>query len=160
MIINISEVLKTGKSEDLKLKEEINFKNFKLKGPVSLEVEVKKISDIIEINGKVDFIIITRCSRCNKKIEKSLTFDFLENFSMNEKSEEEEINKIKGFDIDLSPFIKKTVIRKMPIKILCDESCKGICHKCGTDLNEEKCECTNEYINPAFAGLKDLDFKN
>ena len=33
------------------------------------------------------------------------------------------------------------MIMANPAKVLCSKDCKGICPKCGTNLNKEKCKC-------------------
>ncbi|MDV5106550.1 YceD family protein [Clostridium perfringens] len=34
--------------------------------------------------------------------------------------------------------------------------CKGLCQKCGIDLNKETCQCDNEEIDLRMAKLMDL----
>ena len=63
-----------------------------------------------------------------------------------------------------SKIIEQTLDFNLPQKVLCDEDCKGLCPKCGANLNKETCSCSEtasdeDYIDPRFAKLKDL-FKN
>ena len=43
-----------------------------------------------------------------------------------------------------------------PTKTLCDENCKGICKKCGKNLNNEKCECDDFVPDVRLANLMDI----
>ncbi len=43
--------------------------------------------------------------------------------------------------IDLNPEIREEVILDYPIKPLCNLSCKGLCIKCGNNLNQGGCNC-------------------
>ena len=45
------------------------------------------------------------------------------------------------------------------MKNLCKEDCKGLCQKCGTDLNKEKCSCKAEEIDPRWKPLVNLKDK-
>jgi uncharacterized protein len=42
----------------------------------------------------------------------------------------------------------------IPAKHLCRESCKGLCPRCGANLNEETCECRQDLKSSPFAILK------
>ena len=42
------------------------------------------------------------------------------------------------------------------IKILCDESCPGLCPKCGKNLNEGACGCPEKEIDPRLSALAEL----
>ncbi|MBR2488852.1 MAG: DUF177 domain-containing protein, partial [Clostridia bacterium] len=44
----------------------------------------------------------------------------------------------------------------LPMKHLCSEKCKGICSKCGKNLNDGKCECPEKEIDPRLQILADL----
>jgi uncharacterized protein len=43
--------------------------------------------------------------------------------------------------IDLSDNIKDTIILEYPIKQLCKTDCRGLCQKCGANLNNGHCSC-------------------
>ena len=42
------------------------------------------------------------------------------------------------------------------MKRLCDENCKGLCERCGANLNKAPCSCVTEKIDPRLAVLKQL----
>lgn len=44
----------------------------------------------------------------------------------------------------------------VPTKILCSENCAGLCPKCGKNLNEGPCSCSDESIDPRWDALKNL----
>jgi uncharacterized protein len=46
-----------------------------------------------------------------------------------------------GEEINLSPFIREQVFLALPMRPLCDESCRGICSRCGVNLNHGSCSC-------------------
>ena len=45
----------------------------------------------------------------------------------------------------------------MPMKFVCREDCRGLCYKCGADLNEGACLCKNEEIDSRMSAL--LEFR-
>jgi uncharacterized protein len=60
--------------------------------------------------------------------------------------------------IDISQDVRDFCIIALPMKKLCSEDCKGLCFKCGTNLNEKECSCTKEEIDIRWQPL--LDLKN
>jgi uncharacterized protein len=42
------------------------------------------------------------------------------------------------------------------VKVVCGEDCKGLCPKCGANLNRETCDCEKDWEDPRFAALKKL----
>ena len=45
---------------------------------------------------------------------------------------------------------------KFPVRFLCDEDCKGLCPKCGKDLNEGECSCVTKEVDPRLEPLRKL----
>ena len=72
--------------------------------------------------------------------------------------EKEGVRFIKPDDIeiDFSDNIKQFLMLEVPYKKLCDEECRGLCAKCGQNLNLGKCDCGDDYIDPRWEKLKDL----
>ncbi len=62
----------------------------------------------------------------------------------------------EGEEIDLSPLIREQVILALPSHPLCQEGCRGLCPRCGINLNLEQCECREEWRDPRLAALAAL----
>jgi uncharacterized protein len=45
--------------------------------------------------------------------------------------------------LDLSNDIREEIVLDYPIKPLCGVQCKGLCPKCGENLNQATCKCKN-----------------
>ena len=58
--------------------------------------------------------------------------------------------------IDLDALAWETLWTNLPLRLLCKEDCKGLCPKCGKDLNEGSCQCDHKEIDPRLAGLADF----
>ncbi len=105
--------------QDIEFVKPVDVEAFVLKDKQNLSVEIKLNSDIAFI-----------CSRCLKEFKKPL-----------EKAVKLFI-QLKGENsVDVSNDIRENIILDYPIKVLCGEACKGLCSKCGQDLNEKVCSC-------------------
>lgn len=108
------------------------------------------------------------CSRCLTSFTEPLSVSFEEEFvpegSVEADSEEEQeesdrtVTEYSGDEIDLSEPLRDNILLELPMKPLCDEDCKGICPRCGTNLNQAECTCadSSEAVDPRLAALKDL----
>ena len=57
---------------------------------------------------------------------------------------------------DISESVFDTVLLSMDLRYLCKPDCKGLCSKCGADLNEEECGCARVEIDPRLSILNQL----
>jgi uncharacterized protein len=55
---------------------------------------------------------------------------------------------------DLYPRVREAIILEIPIKLLCREDCRGVCTKCGADLNDGECGCNPGIGDPRWGALK------
>lgn len=158
MIVNItslseSEDLNISYEELLKLPDGYNL--FDNNAKVKVEGGLKKHNNLITLDAYVTTNIYFRCDKCLAKVEKVLEFPIKEVFSSIE-TDDDEIWFFKYKEIDLDPCIISNICSEIPVKILCNEDCKGLCKICGCNLNLENCDCEEVIIDDRFAVLKDL----
>jgi len=66
-----------------------------------------------------------------------------------------------GKTIDLDPIVREQVLLALPLSVLCDEECKGLCMICGQDLNVKDCGHSGQkQIDPRLAKLGQIILKN
>ena len=99
--------------------------------PIRLRAEVSKISNAVSVNLTWDALMHTNCSRCLNEFE----IDFKKNIELNYPVDNS--NPV----IDLNTDIREEIILDYPLKPLCSPRCKGLCPKCGKNLNEGGCSC-------------------
>jgi len=58
--------------------------------------------------------------------------------------------------IDLSEAIRQYSVMAVPMKALCDKDCAGLCPKCGQNLNQGKCDCPAQEVDPRWSELTKL----
>jgi uncharacterized protein len=44
-------------------------------------------------------------------------------------------------DLDVTDDIRQEILLSYPVRFLCRESCRGLCPRCGANLNRESCHC-------------------
>ncbi len=102
-------------------------------------------------NGNIIAKVTFNCNLCLKQFEKEIAFDMLEVFSKDSTDNDEIwIFSSKDNIIKLEEPIKTNLLLNLPMKALCSENCKGLCHICGHNLNDSDCGCDRDYIDPRF----------
>ena len=110
---------------------------------------------ILTIIGNVKGLIEMQCSRCLEIFSHNIDLDIFEEFTNNSDKEDDSIAFFED-NLYLSEVIVNNVISTLPIKKLCNENCKGLCHECGTNLNLGTCNCNSDNIDIRMAKLMDL----
>jgi len=114
--------------------------NTTFSGAVKVQGEINIYKDYILADADITFKLAGECSRCLEKSEVTIKCILDEKF-LNVKSDTEYyyLNEM----LDLSSAVNDLIIMNMPYIILCKEDCKGLCSKCGANLNKQKCNCEN-----------------
>ena len=132
--------------------------------PVQAQLKIKKFGTEIVVNGNILTAVELQCSRCLKDFKRKFSFPFEAIFHPIEQLKEEEKHELDveeldmGFyakdELDLFDIIKEQVMLNLPMKALCNDFCKGICLRCGADLNAGDCSCSKKDIDPRLVSLK------
>jgi uncharacterized protein len=138
----------------------------RLKTPVKIEAELKK--GIVETNiaGTISARVSVECTRCLTEIEHVLEFPFEASFVSPEyfteakeielRESELDVDVVQDGNIDLAELVREQILLNLPEQIFCREDCRGLCEKCGANLNLIDCNCKEKEIDPRWAALKDL----
>ena len=113
--------------QELELETEI----IKFRGPVRTEAQVSKIAYAVTVDLTLNYSAYAICSRCLNEFE----IDLKRNLRLNYPVTKQELT------IDLGSDIREEIILDYPLKPLCRPDCKGLCPKCGKNLNEGGCSC-------------------
>ncbi|MBV4418046.1 DUF177 domain-containing protein [Clostridium tyrobutyricum] len=148
------------KKLDIVLKEDSFYDGKEYSGiltPIMLLANLEKTDHMITLNGKVSGVLELTCSRCLKKFAHAINININERFTDKKIVDcDEDIFFINDGYIDITQIIENNIILALPIKRLCKENCKGLCPKCGTNLNDSTCNCKENDIDPRWEKLKDM----
>jgi uncharacterized protein len=63
-----------------------------------------------------------------------------------------------GGEIETNDVVLEAAILELPISVYCSESCRGLCLKCGKDLNSGGCGCekASDEVDPRWAALRSI----
>ena len=149
---------------DLELRETIESDGILL--PVRARLRIEKFGSEILVKGEIITDVKLQCSRCLKDFWSELSIPVDVVYHPVEELKEEDKHEIKveeldmgfysGEEMDLLALVREQVALNLPMKPLCADLCKGICLKCGTDLNLGECSCSVKEIDSRLEVLKKL----
>ena len=133
---------------------------------VHLEGEVRAIEGTYAVSGRCEADGSLSCSRCLEPVSWHLGESFSVEYrhpgatQMGEEVglEEDDLDVafIEGNELNLMEIAAEQVLLALPMRIVCDESCAGLCPKCGENLNRDgACSCPPE-VDPRWQALADL----
>jgi len=124
---------------------------------------VRKLKETIYIEGSLETTVTANCSRCLEVTSFPIKSNFKYTLvpAAKQIKEEQELSSedldFSFYDdelINLDTMLYEQIMLQIPIKVLCGDTCKGLCPHCGTDLNTASCNCRTGFVDERLAILK------
>ena len=113
-----------------------------LDGPVEAEIHAEALDGEILALVKVRARVRLSCSRCLEGFQTPLS----ESFEMHV--------SLKEVFLDVLEDVREAFLLALPVKPLCGAQCRGLCPRCGNNLNQTSCGCSKEQKDTLFSKLK------
>ena len=126
--------------------------------PVQISGMVRNTAGVLVMTGNISTTIHGICDRCATTFDQDILIPVdvvLVTELSNEENEDETVFPLEGDSADLEEIVRTIFVLNLDSKLLCKPDCKGLCCRCGKNLNFESCICEKE-LDPRFAALKQL----
>lgn len=159
MLLDLREIIEVpGKSVPFEVEldtEMLDFESVKeyTTAPVA-KGEVVNEAGILRLEGTLNAEMVCICDRCGKEFDSVKEME-LSALITDGESDDPEAFPLEGDKLDISETLETLLVLDMETKFLCDPECKGLCSKCGANLNLGPCGCGKE-IDPRLAVLEQL----
>lgn len=166
MLLNLTDILSNeGKTEEISVvyesaffkSEQGQFKVLK-NGPIALTLSNRGKGEM-GVTGKGSLRLQTRCDRCLAPVEITVDIcidEVIGAEQIENPADADDCPYLNGYQLDTEVLIGNEILINWPGKILCKEECKGICPKCGKDLNRGDCGCDIFVPDPRMAVIQDI----
>ncbi len=131
---------------------------YPLSESVDAEGVIRNTAGVLMMKGNIRTTIHGICDRCAGSFDRDMEVPIdvvLVTELADEDNEDEWVFPLEGDSADLDDIVRTVFVLNMDSKLLCKEDCKGLCCRCGTNLNDGPCSCQKE-LDPRFAALKQL----
>jgi len=135
-------------------------------GPVHLTGEIDRAGSRTRVRGTITGELRLDCTRCLEPMPKTLDVPFEAVFIDSDEGEaasDREIGEAElveslaaGGTLDIAEVVREQILLELPEQVFCKDDCKGLCPKCGGNLNLIDCNCENDEIDPRWAALKNM----
>ena len=126
--------------------------------PVLASGKVRNTAGVLVMSGQISTTIHGVCDRCASDFDEEISFPIdvvLVTELSNEENEDEWVFPLEGDSADLEDIVRTVFVLNLDSKLLCKPDCKGMCCRCGKNLNDGPCSCQKE-LDPRFAALRQL----
>jgi len=134
--------------------------------PLEVNATAELLEGQIRVTGELQTRIEMVCARCLEPVIEEVHRDFdlfyqpLLKGTPNEeerlKDDDTEIGFFEGEGLFLADVLKEQVLLSLPMKVICQSDCRGLCPHCGANLNQEQCRCERHTSDPRLAPLARL----
>lgn len=173
MKLNVAQLMKSpvGTTREYDLEEAFgSVEDQQLTQPVRLHLHLTRINDGLLARGDLETVLAIPCSRCTELAEQTLRFHFDEQFRPTidiatgqplKPDDDDDVEPVYTIDanhlMDMDEVVRQGVVLEAPMHPLCRPDCRGLCPRCGANLNEGACGCeVDAPSGPMAAMLKDL----
>lgn len=162
MKINLINLL-NGEQDSLSVDYTLDLSNliyssyYPIKDPVSVKGRLYSKADVLYLDLEIKFVFYGVCDRCAEEIKKdfSVAVNKIIVEELQNADNDDDYVVVDNQQLDLDELVNEEVSLSLPSKMLCSDECKGLCPKCGMNLNVNKCNC-KEDVDPRMAALLQL----
>lgn len=140
-----------------------------LVGRVRVELNILRRGRRFLLDGTVRFRAKLQCAVCNEEFERDyaeeMTSEYVEEGDVPSPqgllmdNQDRDRVAFQGDELQVAPLVRDTIHLAIPMAPKCRPDCKGLCPRCGKDLNEGDCDCPKNAESP-FAELAGIKEKN
>lgn len=130
-------------------------------GRADASLRLKRQGQRVVVTGRFSATAVFTCDRCLGEFHLPLDSDFridleLPTEGIREIEEKDhychdnemDMDIIENGEINITDILQQQLYLAMPMKKLCSEECRGMCSKCGVNLNYEQCRCPPDTSSP------------
>ncbi len=169
MIIDLKKYFQSGRLQDAEeqcdvVEYDLNLTGLELDGvkpfcaPVKVSARFRGFAGSVLLDARLLYTVTMPCDRCCETVTREYEKHFSHTLVRELSGEQDDDAYVVTPDerLDLDCLLREDILLDMPSKFLCSPDCKGICPKCGKNLNEGPCGCDLRETDPRLAILKDL----
>ena len=141
-------------------------RSFRFVGPILVRLDLLRTGRMVLVRSRIEAQVEWRCARCLESFRRTLSSEYTTTLKPRPSSpspspEEVELTRedletdfYEGEEIQLTPLVQDQVLLALPQKAICREDCRGLCPRCGKNLNRESCQCQDITLDPRFEPLR------
>ena len=124
--------------------------------PPTARGQVVNTAGLLDLHATIRGRMHCRCDRCGTEFERELEQIVDQALAADLPEEtDSDVFPVTDNGIDVSELLESCFLLERELKILCRPDCRGLCPRCGKNLNDGPCGCQPKR-DPRFAVLEQL----
>ena len=130
--------------------------------PMKVTGEITNTAGYMKMTLRLAVDYQTTCARCLSEVTGTFTLDLEKTVASKEmlgelyEDKPEQFSIIENGFLDMDEELLLELEMAFPLRFLCRDDCRGLCQKCGKNLNSGDCGCNTREMDPRFAPLAKL----
>ena len=130
--------------------------------PMKVKGDITNTAGYMRMSLTASLDYSAKCARCLTAVDGSFTFGLEKTVAPREvlagldEDRLDEYAIIEDGFLDMDEQLRAQLEMEFPARFLCREDCRGLCQRCGKNLNERDCGCQKKEIDPRLAPLQKL----
>lgn len=140
--------------------------SFRFLGPIRIHLKLSRSGRTVLVESRIRAETEFSCDRCLERFVTRLNSNYKATLKPRPQGspggevelerEDLETDYYEGDEIDLTPALQDQLLLAIPPKAVCREECRGLCQRCGQNLNLKTCKCAGEDVDPRLQILKKI----
>ncbi len=112
-------------------------------GPLHVRLDLRPAGRDVVARGVLEGTVEAECRRCLKPARRRISEDVSLVFRNDAEPDDPDDYPLpeRGSTLDLWPAVREQWLLVAPSFLECESPCRGLCPRCGADLDEEDCGC-------------------
>lgn len=151
-----------GEVQSLPLETELDLSQVEFQGmrpfrtPVRVHGQIESRAGVVRLSARAAFTFSGQCDRCLAPVERPYDIPVEHILVATLENEDSDFVLLDNYRLPLDDLVQTDILLELPYKCLCREDCRGLCPRCGKDLNEGDCGCPTTLPDPRLEILKQL----
>src|SRR5690606_37971429 len=132
-----------------------------LRGQFHVRLEARATAGGVFVDGRLDGEVVRECRRCLEPVVVPISEEVALHFRTGLDPVEAEFEEVyaipeRSRELDLAGPVREHLLLTVPEYVVCRESCRGFCPRCGAEQTERSCGCAAIEPDERWAVLRDL----
>lgn len=163
MLLRLSKIIETPNSE-VPFETQLDLRDLRfgndcpVQEPVLAQGAVRNTASVLLLDAHLRTTLHGVCDRCASAFTRTLDYPVHAVLTTELENEDEADTwtfLLENDAVDLDDILTTAFVLNMDSKLLCKPDCKGLCFRCGRNLNDGPCDCRPE-ADPRLAVLGQL----
>ena len=130
--------------------------------PMKVKGDITNTAGYMRMRLSMSVEYSAECARCLAPVTDSFSLNLEKTVATKEVLSDVDEDRLDDYAIiengflDMDEQLMEQLEMEFPVRILCREDCRGLCQRCGKNLNEGECGCDTREIDPRMEPLRKL----